>query len=233
MTLTVPSRSGTTAVKGSDDAVQASGAPESDALVLVTLPTGGQGASRHGPRLGRGAQRFIGVAVLFAIWEIASLVGWIRPQDLAAPSAVLTTGAHMIANGTLGSALWASLQRVLWGLAIGVPIGVLLALASGLTRAGESLIDGNVQMLRFVPIIGLESLFVLWLGVGETAKVSLIALGVMFPIYINTYAAIRAIDPGYGELADVIGLSRRSRIRRIVLPAALPGFLGPRRALVE
>jgi len=225
MTLTVPSRSGTTAVKGSDDAVQASGAPESDALVLVTLPTGGQGASRHGPRLGRGAQRFIGVAVLFAIWEIASLVGWIRPQDLAAPSAVLTTGAHMIANGTLGSALWASLQRVLWGLAIGVPIGVLLALASGLTRAGESLIDGNVQMLRFVPIIGLESLFVLWLGVGETAKVSLIALGVMFPIYINTYAAIRAIDPGYGELADVIGLSRRSRIRRIVLPAALPGFL--------
>ncbi len=193
-------------------------------LTLVRLPTG-QDATGHRNRITKGWQRFIGVALLFAVWEAASLAGWLRPQDLAAPSAVLTTGAHMIADGTLPSALWASLQRVLWGLAIGVPLGAALALASGLSRAGESLIDGNVQMLRFVPIIGLESLFVLWLGVGQTAKVSLIALGVMFPIYVNTFAAIRSIDPGFGELADVVGLSRRARIRRIVLPAALPGFL--------
>jgi sulfonate transport system permease protein len=194
-----------------------------DEVTLVQLPTGGD--SRRERRLGRGAQRLIGVALLFAVWELLSLAGWIKPQDLAAPSAVLSTGAHMIANGSLGTALWASLQRVFWGLLIGVPIGAALALASGLSRTGENLIDGNVQMLRFVPIIGLESLFVLWLGVGETAKVSMIALGVMFPIYINTYAAIRSIDPGFGELADVVGLSRTQRIRRIVLPAALPGFL--------
>ncbi len=163
--------------------------------------------------------------LLVACWELASLVGWIQPQDLAAPTAVLSTGAHMIANGTLPSAWWASLQRVFWGLAIGVPIGAALALAAGLSRTGERLIDSNVQVLRFVPIIGLESLFVLWLGVGETAKISMITLGVMFPIYINTYAAIRSIDPSYGELADVVGLGRWARIRRIVLPAALPGFL--------
>ena len=80
-------------------------------------------------------------------------------------------------------------------------------------------------MLRFVPIIGLESLFVLWLGVGETAKVSLIVMGVMFPIYINTYAAIQAIDPRFDELSEVVGLSSWAHIRRVVLPAALPGFL--------
>jgi sulfonate transport system permease protein len=192
-------------------------------VTLVQLPTGGD--SHRERRLGRGAQRLIGVVLLFAVWEIASVTGLIRPQDLAAPSAVLSTGAHMIANGTLGTALWASLQRVFWGLLVGVPVGAALALASGLSRTGENLIDGNVQMLRFVPIIGLESLFVLWLGVGETAKISMIALGVMFPIYINTYAAIRSIDPGFGELAAVVGLSRRARVRRIVLPAALPGFL--------
>jgi sulfonate transport system permease protein len=191
---------------------------------LVRLPTG-RDVTGHRRRIGKGWQRGIGVVLFFAIWEIASLAGWIRPQDLAAPSAVVTTGAHMVADGALPSALWASLQRVLWGLVIGVPLGAALALASGLSRAGESLIDGNVQMLRFVPIIGLESLFVLWLGVGQTAKVSLIALGVMFPIYVNTFAAIRSIDPGFGELADVVGLNRRARIRRIVLPAALPGFL--------
>ncbi len=162
---------------------------------------------------------------MVAIWEVASLIGWIQPQELAAPTTVLSTGAHLIANGTLPTALWASLQRVFWGLAIGVPIGAGLAVAAGLSRLGDDLVDANVQMLRFVPIIGLESLFVLWLGVGETAKISMITLGVMFPIYINTFAAIRSIDPSYGELADVVGLGLLARLRRIVLPAALPGFL--------
>jgi sulfonate transport system permease protein len=196
------------------------------APALVRLPTAT--ADRPARRRFHGAagpSRLIGVALLIAVWEIASLLGWIQPQDLAAPTAVVSTGAHLLANGTLESALWASLQRVFWGLAIGVPIGAALALAAGLSRLGERLIDGNVQVLRFVPIIGLESLFVLWLGVGETAKISMITLGVMFPVYINTFAAVRSIDPSYGELADVVGLSRLSRIRRIVLPAALPGFL--------
>ena len=198
--------------------------PASATLVrLATAAPGAPPARRF--RLNGGPSRLIGVALLVAVWELASLLGWIQAQDLAAPTAVLSTGAHMIANGTLPSALWASLQRVFWGLAIGVPIGAALALAAGLSRAGERLIDANVQVLRFVPIIGLESLFVLWLGVGETAKISMITLGVMFPIYINTFASIRSIDPSYGELADVVGLGRWARVRHIVLPAALPGFL--------
>jgi sulfonate transport system permease protein len=194
---------------------------------LVRLPTRSGDPRRHRSLRSRhsGSQRLIGVVLLVGLWEVAALLGWIRPDELSAPTAVVSTGAHLLANGTLESALWASLQRVFWGLAIGVPIGAALALAAGLSRVGENLIDGNVQMLRFVPIIGLESLFVLWLGVGETAKISMITLGVMFPIYINTYAAIRSIDPCYGELADVVGLGRWARLRRIVLPAALPGFL--------
>jgi sulfonate transport system permease protein len=193
---------------------------------LVKLTTGVRhGNGTRSRPAGRGWHRLFGVVAFFAVWEVASLLGWIRPQDLAAPSSVFATGAHMITDGALGGALWASLQRVFCGLAIGVPLGALLALASGLSRLGENLVDGNVQMLRFVPIIGLESLFVLWLGVGETAKISLIALGVVFPVYINTFAAIRSLDPGYFELADVVGLSQWARIRRIVLPGALPGFL--------
>jgi sulfonate transport system permease protein len=197
-----------------------------DPVPLVRLPTANaEPASRRVRAIAAGPQRLIGVVILIAVWELASQAGWIRPQDLAAPTTVLSTGAHLLANGSLQSALWASLQRVFWGLAIGVPIGAILALAAGLSRIGENLIDGNVQMLRFVPIIGLESLFVLWLGVGETAKISIITLGVMFPVYINTYAAVRSIDPSYGELAEVVGLGRLQRIRRIVLPAVLPGFL--------
>lgn len=204
--------------------IEAAG-PDAHPSGLVQLPTAPPGSTIRARRGAGGASRLIGVALFVGLWEVASLAGWISPQVLAAPSAVLSTGAHMVADGALPTALWASLQRVFWGLAIGVPIGAALALAAGLTRTGERLIDGNVQMLRFVPIIGLESLFVLWLGVGETAKISMITLGVMFPVYINTFAAIRSIDPSYGELADVVGLTRWARLRRIVLPATLPGFL--------
>ena len=192
-----------------------------DAPHLVSIS---KDASNRSRRLPRGVEKAIGVALLFAIWQIASSVGWLKPQDLAAPSVVFTTGVHMIRDGQLETALWASLQRVMWALAIGVPLGAALALIAGLTRTGEGLIEGNVQMLRFVPVIALESLFVLWLGVGEVAKISMITLGVIFPIYINTFAAIRSLDPGYHELADVLGLTQWQRIRKIVLPATLPGF---------
>jgi sulfonate transport system permease protein len=196
------------------------------APVLVELPTTEPGAQeRRRFRLPRGIERLIGVVIFFAIWELASQVGWLSPKVLAGPSTVLTAGVDLIGDGTLGSALWASLQRVLWGLGLGIPIGAGLAVLSSLTRVGDDLVDANVQMLRFVPIIGLQSLLILWLGIGETAKISLIVLGVAFPVYVNTSSAIRSIDPRYHDLAAVIGLGVGERLRRIVLPGALAGFL--------
>jgi sulfonate transport system permease protein len=193
---------------------------------LVSLPTADAEGSRRGRfRLPKGVERLTGVVLFFVIWQVAAEVGWLSPQVLAAPSAVLTTGVDMVRQGTLTGALWISLQRVLWGLGFGIPIGAGLALVVGLSRAGENLLDGNIQMLRFVPIIGLEPLLILWLGVGETTKISIIVLGVAFPVYINTLSAVRSINPGFHELADVVGLSNRARIRRIVLPGAMPGFL--------
>ena len=116
------------------------------AAQLVQLPTG-QEDKRARRRL-RGVERFLGVVLLFAIWELAAHVGWLSPKTLAAPSTVISLGWDMLRDGTLGPALWASLTRVLWGLAIGVPLAAALALAAGLTRLGDDLIDRNVQMLR-------------------------------------------------------------------------------------
>jgi sulfonate transport system permease protein len=172
-----------------------------------------------------GVERLAGVAVLVGLWQLAASAGWLTPNVLAGPSTVLTAGLDLVRDGTLATALWASLQRVLWGLGLGVPLGAGLALVAGLSRPGDDLVDANVQMLRFVPIIGLQPLLILWLGIGETAKISLIVLGVAFPIYINTNAAIRSLDPGFGELSTTVELGRLAHIRRIVLPAALPGFL--------
>jgi sulfonate transport system permease protein len=198
-------------------------APETDLVQLPTAASGGAKLGRfHAPRW---LERLSGVVALLAVWELAARAGWISPQVLAGPSAVWNAGVGLARTGALTSALWASLQRVLWGLAIGVPLGAALALVSGLWRVGDDLVDSNMQMLRFVPIIGLQSLLILWLGIGETTKVALIVLGVVFPVYINTSAAIRSLDPGYMELADVVGLSWPERMRKVVIPGILPGFL--------
>ncbi|MDQ1534677.1 MAG: sulfonate transport system permease protein [Actinomycetota bacterium] len=192
---------------------------------FVTL--GGFDAAKRPTRRRRhsGAERLFGVVLLIGAWQLASTVGLIDAQTLAGPSTVVRSGWHLIQDGTLQSAVWVSLRRVVEGVAIGVPIATLLALISGLSRLGENTVDAPMQMLRFLPIIGLQPLIVLWFGIGNTAKVSLIVLGVVFPVYINAFAAIRAIDPRHFELAQTVGLGRFATIRRVVLPGALPGFL--------
>ena len=193
---------------------------------LVALPTGRpDDARRRTLGIPRGVERLVGVVLFLAIWELAARVGWLRPDILAGPSTVVTAGADLWRNGTLPTSLVASLTRVAWGLGLGIPIGTVLALISGLSRVGDDLVDANVQMLRFVPIIALQPLLIVWLGVGETVKITMIVIGVAFPIYVNTSSAIKSLDPRYLELAEVVGLGRRQLIRRVVLPGALPGFL--------
>jgi len=80
-------------------------------------------------------------------------------------------------------------------------------------------------MLRAIPILGLIPLVIIWFGVGETSKIFLIALGVTFPIYVNTHAAIRAVDARLVEVGETFGLSRAGLIGRVIVPGALPGFL--------
>jgi sulfonate transport system permease protein len=193
---------------------------------LVTI---GRGEGAHARpawrRLPTGVERLLGVVLLIGAWQLASNVGLIDEQTLAGPATVVRSGWHLLQDGTLQSAIWVSLQRVLEGVAIGVPIALALALIAGLSRLGEDVVDAPLQMLRFLPIIGLQPLIVLWFGIGNTAKVSLIVFGVIFPVYINTFAAIRAIEPRHFELAQSVGLGRFATIRRIVLPGALPGFL--------
>jgi sulfonate transport system permease protein len=195
-------------------------------LTLIDLPTRAPaGTVRARPALPRSVERFAGVAVLLIVWQVLSSAGLLGADVLAGPVETLQTGWHLILDGTLESAVWASLQRVLIGLAIGVPAGTILALTAGLTRTGDDLVDAPMQALRFVPVIGLEPLVIMWFGIGNAAKISIIVFGVLFPVYINTHAAVRNLDPRHRELARTVGLGRFAVIRRIVLPGALPGFL--------
>jgi len=101
----------------------------------------------------------------------------------------------------------------------------VLAVVAGLSRWGEALVDGPVQLKRAIPSLALLPLLILWLGIGETMKVVTILLGVLIPVYIHTHNGLRTIDARYVELAETVGLSRWGFLTRVVLPGALPGFL--------
>ncbi|MBL1080688.1 ABC transporter permease [Streptomyces actinomycinicus] len=170
------------------------------------------------------AARLAGPLLVVALWAAASAAGRLDPGAVPAPWTVLKTAAHLWTEGTLPGDVLTSLQRAAYGFAIGLTAGITLALASGLSRAGEALIDGTVQLNRAIPTLGLIPLFILWLGIGETFKIAIIAIVVYIPIYLNTHAALSGIDSRYVELAEVQGLSRFAFVRQVVIPGALPGF---------
>ncbi|MFI6808337.1 ABC transporter permease [Streptomyces luteogriseus] len=168
--------------------------------------------------------RLVGPAAVLALWSAASAAGLLDPGAIPAPWTVLETGSRLWTAGTLPDDILTSLQRAATGFSIGLVVGILLALASGLTRTGEALIDGTVNLNRAIPTLGLIPLFILWLGIGETFKIAIIAIVVYIPIYLNTHAALSGIDSRFVELAEVQGLSKLQFIRQVVIPGALPGF---------
>lgn len=176
-----------------------------------------------GPAIPFGLQ--IGPLVLVLIWVAGSGLSLIDPRVLPSPWAIASTFGELIADGRLQSNFLTSAVRALLGLGFGIAIGLLLAIASGLSRVGEALIDGPIQIKRAVPTLAMIPLLMLWLGIGETMKVTIITLGVIVPIYMHTHNALRAIDERYVELAETLRMSQRDFLLQVVLPGAVPGFL--------
>ncbi len=169
-------------------------------------------------------QRLLGPALVLLLWYVASGAGWISPSKMPGPEVVAATLGQLIADGTLATDVLASLHRAALGLGFGILAGFVLAVLAGLTRLGDALIDGLVQVKRSIPNLALIPLFIIWLGIDETMKISIIALGTMVPIYINTHAGLRGIDRRYVELGQTVGLTPWRFLRHIVFPASLPGF---------
>jgi len=210
------------------DTVSGALAPRSAAVAAAPVTAPVPPTRRRVRRLAPGRRlryaRLLGPVLLLVLWSLANVAGAIDPRTLPAPWTVVQTGAHLWNTGTLGTDMATSLWRAAQGFAIGLTAGVVLALLAGLSRIGEALIDGTVQINRAVPTLGLIPLFIMWLGIGETFKVAIIAIVVYIPIYLNLYSALSGIDQRFIELGEVLGLSRWQFIRQIVIPGALPGF---------
>ena len=167
----------------------------------------------------------IGPTLLVGLWFLLSYTGRLDPRTLSEPWVVVETARDLIERGRLQDALKTSAVRAFAGLGLGTAIGTALAMVSGLSRVGEAVIDGPVQVKRAIPTLALLPLLVLWLGITEEMKIITIALAVMLPVYIHTHNGLRSIDGRYAELAETVDIGRAEFIRSVLLPGATPGFL--------
>ena len=163
--------------------------------------------------------------LILASWEVASRAGWLSSRVLPEPWAVVTAFWSLASSGELWTHVSVSTGRAFAGLAVGGCLGLALGLVTGTFRIAETLLDSTLQMVRNIPALALIPLVILWFGIDEGAKVFLVAVGVFFPVYLNTFHGIRSVDHGLIEMARSYGLTGWALYREVVLPGALPSIL--------
>ncbi|ODU07058.1 MAG: taurine ABC transporter permease [Pseudonocardia sp. SCN 72-86] len=159
---------------------------------------------------------------LLVLWEIASRVGVLDDRFFPAPTAIVAQIGPLIESGELLSNTWISVQRVLIGFVIGAVPGLLLGLAMGLYRYLRLIVEPLVAATYPVPKSAIFPLFLLLFGLGEASKVAVVAVGVFFPIVINTAAGVLAIAPVYRDVGRNFRASGFQTFRTVALPGALP-----------
>lgn len=171
--------------------------------------------------------------ILFLIlWQLLGSIGFISSDTLPTPFQIAEGTKRLIDDGSLFDYIGVSTKRAFIGFFIGGTTGFFLGLINGLSRLASALFDTSIQMVRTIPHLALAPLVIIWFGIGEEAKLFLVALGVAFPIYLNTYHGIRNVDPDLIEMGKVYGLKGTALFWKILLPGALPSILvGVRYAL--
>ena len=164
----------------------------------------------------------LGILGILAVWETVCRAGVVSPLFLPSPSSIVTVGWDMLLSGEIFENVWASLQRILVGYAIGAGVGIVVGLLLGFSRWIDAMLTPVVYSIYPIPKIALLPLFILWLGIGELPKFTIIALGVFFPVVINTYAGVRHVDPILIKAAVTFGSGHINVIRKVMLPASLP-----------
>jgi sulfonate transport system permease protein len=163
--------------------------------------------------------------ILLIIWEIASKSGWIAPNLLPAPSTVLGTINDLAKSGDLWKHIGITVYRVAVGFVIGVGVATVLGAVTGYSKIIHDLIDPLLQSLRSIPSLAWVPLFLLWMGIQETPRIALIAVGVFFPVYLSLMSGIRSVDRKLVEVGKIYRLTGLQLIQRVFLPATIPDYI--------
>jgi sulfonate transport system permease protein len=175
---------------------------------------------------------YLAPVAIIALWQFGCSAGWISSRIMPSPADVATAFWTTTVSGQLPEDVLVSAARAFAGLLVGGSIGFLLGIANGVSKLSEQLTDTTLQMLRTIPHLAMIPLVILWFGIGEESKLFLTSLGVLFPIYLNTYHGVRNVDRDLIEMGKVYGMSGWTLFRKVIFPGALPSiFVGLRYAL--
>ena len=202
-------------------------------MSLVQMTASVDGAARQDRKpsragFARWARPALGLVLpigLAALWELAVRAGLSEGRLVPPPSVILETFAELARSGELSRHVAATLARVAAGFGLGIVAGTLLGAVTGYSLLARHMLDPTLQALRAIPSIAWIPLFILWLGIFETSKVALIAVGVFFPVYLGVMGAILGVDRKIVEVGRVFRLSGPAMVRRILLPAVLPAYV--------
>ncbi|WP_212961468.1 ABC transporter permease [Cohnella xylanilytica] len=163
--------------------------------------------------------------LMLVVWQIGGAFGWVSRTFMPPPLAIAESLVRLADSGGLLHHLGVSAQRAALGFLIGGGFGFVLGILTGTIRRAEYLLDPSLQVLRLVPHLAIAPLIILWFGFGEESKVAIVTTGAFFPLYVNTFLGIRNVDSQLYDVARTLEFSRRKRLVRLILPAALPNIL--------
>ena len=177
---------------------------------------------------GKSSGAWLGLVIpvlIVLLWEYASRSGWVAPHLLPSPTTVVDEMVAMAQGGELWGHIYITLYRVFAGFLVGAVAAVILGAATGYIKIAHQLLDPMLQALRAIPSLAWVPLFILWIGIGETSKITLVAVGVFFPVYLNLTSGIQGVDRKLIEVGRIYNFNSLQQIRKIILPAALPSFI--------
>lgn len=178
------------------------------------------------------AARFLPIPLLLLVWETIARCGFLNEALFPAPSAVFRTFLDMLASGELIKDTLATLARAIAGFVLGSGFGIVAGTLTARIRLLDQSLGQIIQLLRPIPPIAIVPLVVVWLGLGEFAKLTIIAWGVFFPVWVNTYVGVSEVNKELSWAAMSLGASPKRLLFRVVLPAALSHVIAGMRVAV-
>ena len=162
---------------------------------------------------------------IVALWWGSVVTGIFAAYQLPPPPVVIDAAVGLWGRGLLQRDLITTILRVAVGFAVGSSAAIGLGILTGLSRRVSTAVEPTLQALRTVPTLAWAPLLLLWLGIDELPKVTLVAIGAFFPVYVNLVAGIHNVDRKLIEVARVYDLSSRAVALRVVIPASLPSLM--------
>lgn len=163
--------------------------------------------------------------IILIVWQAASNAGLINKAILPSVTSVVDTGISLIEKGRLQEHILISIIRVVQGFLLGTVLGTVVGVIMAFSKFTNRFLGSLVGILRPVPMIAWVPLLILWLGIGEETKISLITVGTFWPVLLNTIHGIQSVDTKLLEVAKILKKNRFTIILKVIFPAALPSML--------